>query len=74
MTNRVQQSQPYDDLYKIIVIGDVCVGKTALAMQICGNEHPSDYLPTIGMFFKFFFQQINQYFEVTLFHCTSFDF
>lgn len=55
MTNRVQQSQPYDDLYKIIVIGDVCVGKTALAMQICGNEHPSDYLPTIGMFFKVFF-------------------
>ena len=42
----------YDFLYKILVIGDSGVGKTAIIQRYCENKFDSDYLSTVGVDFK----------------------
>ena len=42
----------YDYLFKIIFIGDTCVGKTALAERITKNEFHESYNATIGVDFS----------------------
>ena len=32
---------------KVIMIGDSCVGKTALSLVLAGQDFPSQYVPTI---------------------------
>jgi small GTP-binding protein len=42
----------YDYLFKIIFVGDACVGKTALAERITKNEFHESYNSTIGVDFS----------------------
>ena len=42
----------YDYLFKIIFVGDSCVGKTALAERITKNEFHEHYNSTIGVDFS----------------------
>jgi len=42
----------YDYLFKIIFVGDACVGKTALAEGITKNEFRENYNSTIGVDFS----------------------
>jgi len=42
----------YDYLFKIIFVGDACVGKTALAERITKNEFREHYNSTIGVDFS----------------------
>jgi small GTP-binding protein len=42
----------YDYLFKIIFVGDACVGKTALADRITKNEFREHYSSTIGVDFS----------------------
>ena len=41
----------YDTLYKIILIGDACVGKTAILQRLTRNEFDPRSKPTIGVGF-----------------------
>ena len=42
----------YDYLFKIIFVGDTCVGKTALAERITKNDFTESYNSTIGIDFS----------------------
>lgn len=42
----------YDHLYKLLLIGDSYVGKTAMTMRYTDNNFSSSFLPTIGIDFK----------------------
>lgn len=42
----------YDFLYKIMLIGDSGVGKSALLRRFCDDEYTEDYTATIGVDFK----------------------
>jgi len=42
----------YDYLFKIIFVGDTCVGKTALAERISRNEFRETYNSTVGVDFS----------------------
>ncbi|KII74718.1 GTP-binding protein yptV5 [Thelohanellus kitauei] len=39
---------PPQDIYKIVIIGDSCVGKTSLAIRICRNVFNAHYKATYG--------------------------
>jgi len=41
----------YDTLYKVILIGDACVGKTAILQRLVRNEFDPKSKPTIGVGF-----------------------
>ena len=41
----------FDYLYKIIVVGDECVGKTAMIRLYLNGNMPASYIPTIGVEF-----------------------
>lgn len=32
---------------KVIMVGNVCVGKTPLGLVLTGQEFPSEYIPTV---------------------------
>ena len=42
----------YDELIKLVFIGDSSVGKTCLLMRFSENRFPEDHMPTIGIDFK----------------------
>ena len=42
----------YDQLIKLVFIGDSSVGKTCLLMRFSENRFSSDHMPTIGIDFK----------------------
>lgn len=39
----------YDHLFKIIIIGDPCCGKTSMLSRICENKTVPNYLMTVGV-------------------------
>lgn len=45
-------SRSYDHLFKIIIIGDINVGKTCLLSRYADDEFTNNYLPTIGLDYK----------------------
>jgi small GTP-binding protein len=42
----------YDCLFKVLLIGESGVGKTALLLRLCDNVFCSSHLSTIGIDFK----------------------
>lgn len=46
-----EESQ-YDYLFKMLLIGDPCVGKSSLMVRFIDNVHTNDYATTIGVDFK----------------------
>ena len=42
----------YDQLIKLVFIGDSSVGKTCLLMRFSENRFHADHMPTIGIDFK----------------------
>jgi small GTP-binding protein len=45
-------SYDYDCLYKVLLIGEAGVGKTALLRRFCDDTYGESYLCTIGVDFK----------------------
>ena len=43
---------PYDELYKLLIIGDSNTGKSCLMNCFVGDEFDDVYIPTIGVDFK----------------------
>ena len=48
----------FDYLIKLIIIGDVEVGKTSLLLKYTENNHKQTYMTTIGIDFKYNDSQI----------------
>ena len=46
-------------LFKIIILGDSCVGKTALTLQVADNEFNECFITTIGVDFRLLKYEIN---------------
>ena len=46
------ESENYDYLFKIMLVGDSAVGKSTLLMRICGDKFNPSFFPTIGVDFK----------------------
>jgi len=44
--------EEYDMLFKILVIGDISVGKTCLMLRFCDNAYADKHITTIGVDFK----------------------
>ena len=42
----------YDYLFKVILIGDPCCGKSSLMLRYAQNKDPTDYATTVGVDFK----------------------
>ena len=49
----------YDQLIKLVFIGDSSVGKTCLLMRFSENRFSSDHMPTIGIDFKIKMLQVH---------------
>ena len=45
-------TENYDYLFKIMLVGDSGVGKSSLLMRICGEKFNPTFFPTIGVDFK----------------------
>jgi len=53
MANRAGgQSKDYDHLFKLLIIGDSGVGKSALLLRFADNVFSTSYITTIGVDFK----------------------
>jgi len=52
MANRGGQSKEYDYLFKLLIIGDSGVGKSALLVRFADNVFSTNYITTIGVDFK----------------------
>lgn len=50
----------YDQLIKLVFIGDSSVGKTCLLMRFSENRFSSDHMPTIGIDFKIKMLQVHE--------------
>ena len=44
--------QPFDESFKILIIGDSDVGKTSLIFRFADGSFQSQYVPTVGIDFK----------------------
>ena len=42
----------YDHLFKLVLIGDSNVGKTAILLRYTNSAYPKDFINTIGVDFK----------------------
>ena len=42
----------YDALYKVIIVGNSCTGKSSILLRLCDNIFTESYLTTIGVDFK----------------------
>lgn len=49
----------YDYLFKILVIGDSCVGKSSLVARYTDNFYSNDFISTIGIDFKIRVAHVN---------------
>ena len=49
----------YDQLIKLVFIGDSSVGKTCLLMRFSENRFSADHMPTIGIDFKIKMMQVH---------------
>ena len=48
----VPPTPEYDNLFKIVVIGDTGVGKSSLLNRFCDDSYCQNHIPTIGIDFK----------------------
>jgi small GTP-binding protein len=46
------EKRPYDEQYKILIIGDSSVGKTSLLLRFCDQKYFENYVATIGIDYK----------------------
>lgn len=46
------ESQGYEYLIKVLIIGDSAVGKTCMLLRYCDERFSTNHLPTIGIDFK----------------------
>ena len=53
------RNKHYDQLIKLVFIGDSSVGKTCLLMRFSENRFSADHMPTIGIDFKIKMLQVN---------------
>jgi len=44
--------QHYDHLFKILIIGESGVGKTAIMQRLCEDTYDNVYISTVGVDFK----------------------
>ena len=53
-TNICNDSGPanYDHFFKILLVGDACVGKTSLLIRFCEDTYSPSYHMTIGIDFR----------------------
>lgn len=50
----------YDYLFKLVLIGDTCVGKSSLLVRFADDCFSENYITTIGVDFRFRTLQINK--------------
>jgi Ras-related protein Rab-1A len=50
----------YDYLFKLVLIGDTCVGKSCLLVRFADDCFQENYITTIGVDFRFRTLQINK--------------
>jgi GTPase SAR1 family protein len=43
----------YDHFFKMVLLGDSCVGKSALLVRFADDEFNENYVSTIGVDFRF---------------------
>ena len=48
----VQTTDDYHSLFKILLIGDSCVGKSSYLIRFSDNVYSESYISTIGVDFK----------------------
>ena len=53
-------SKHYDQLIKLVLIGDSNVGKTCLLMRFSEDRFVADHMPTIGIDFKIKMMVVNE--------------
>ena len=49
MQGRIPQNRKYDHMFKIIIIGDPCCGKTSMLLRATQNKKNEDYKMTVGV-------------------------
>ena len=58
-TGALRGAKHYDQLIKLVFIGDSSVGKTCLLMRFSENRFSADHMPTIGIDFKIKMLQVH---------------
>jgi small GTP-binding protein len=48
----MSNKEPYDFIFKVIIIGDTGVGKTNMILRFSENNFKENYVATIGVDFK----------------------
>lgn len=51
MTSKARKD--YDHFFKIVLLGDSCVGKSCLLVRFADDEFNQNYVSTIGVDFRF---------------------
>ena len=49
---KMSSKEPYDFIFKVIIIGDTGVGKTNMILRFSENNFKENYVATIGVDFK----------------------
>jgi len=50
---KVRKDQNYDHFFKMVLLGDSCVGKSCLLVRFADDEFNHNYVSTIGVDFRF---------------------
>ena len=53
-------NREYSHLFKLVVVGNSAVGKTALIMRFSENKYEDNYINTVGVDFRFQTLKINE--------------
>lgn len=46
-------NREFEHLFKIVLVGDTCVGKTCLLLRFADDAFQSNFVSTIGVDFRF---------------------
>ena len=46
------EDKNYDNIYKLLIIGDSNVGKTTLLTRLCDDRYQSNFMSTVGELFS----------------------
>ena len=56
-----KEKTDYDFLFKLVLIGDVSVGKSCLLVRFADDSFQEDYICTIGVDFRFRTLKLNKF-------------
>lgn len=50
---KIRKDSNYDHFFKMVLLGDSCVGKSCLLVRFADDEFNENYVSTIGVDFRF---------------------